>query len=120
MSHLLFIFGLRLGGGGFLLREAHPQAWDELPGQGAPGEGCGQDGEAVGQQQALQCVLAEGTEGARPALPSCRVLPQSQCVPSAFWTQPKTGGSRWDPSPWRLLAKLSLQFLPASPAIRNR
>lgn len=71
MSHLLLIFGLGLGGGGFLFREAHPQARDELPGQGAPGEeqGQGQDG------QALQRVLTAGPRVALPApASSCRGL----------------------------------------------
>lgn len=57
MPHLLLIFGLGLGRGRLLLREAHSQARDELPGQGTPREGRGQDGEAAGQQQALQRVL---------------------------------------------------------------
>lgn len=66
MPHLLLIFGLGLGGGGFLFREAHPQARDELAGQGAPREGQGQDG------QALQCVLTAG-----PGVPEwhCQLLP---------------------------------------------
>lgn len=63
MSHLLLIVGLGLGGGGFLFREAHPQARDELPGQGAPGEGQGQGQDG----QALQCVLTLGPRVALPA-----------------------------------------------------
>lgn len=95
MSYLLFIFGL--GRRGFLLREAHPQAWDEFPGQGTRGEGRGQDGEAAGQQQALQCVLAVGTgvldRHCCPAGP-CQPLPWSQRFKVHFWTQPKAGGEK--------------------------
>lgn len=84
MSHLLFIFGLRLGGRRFLLREAHPQARDEFPGQGAPGEGRGQDGKATGQQQALQRVLAAGTGGSSTGtaiLPApAMVSTHSKCI----------------------------------------
>lgn len=75
MSHLLLIFGLGLGAGGFLFWEAHPQAWDEFPGQGAPREGQGQDG------QALQCVLTAGPEWHCQVLPGpARASTRSKCV----------------------------------------
>lgn len=122
MSHLLFIFGLRLGGRGFLLREAHPQARDEFPGQGAPGEGWGQDGKAAGQQQALQRVLAAGTRGSST---SNAVLPAPAMVSTCSKCVLDTAQGWWGEAagilpPRRLLAKHSLQFLPASPTIRNR
>lgn len=120
MSHLLFIFGL--GRRGFLLREAHPQARDEFPGQGAPGEGWGQDGEATGQQQALQRVLAAGTGGSSTGtavLPApARVSTRSKCVLDA--AQGCWGEAAGILPPRQLLGKHSLPFLPASPAIRNR
>lgn len=120
MSHLLFIFRHGLRGRGFLLWEAHSQARDELPGQGAPGEGWGQDGEAVEQQQALQCVLAAGPGGAGPMLLPCQPLlakPKWVLDAAKGWWEEASGIL---PPPRQPLAKHSLQFLTASPAIRNR
>lgn len=75
----------------------------------------------MGQQQALQRVLAAGTGGAGPVLLPCQPLPCSHHLPSVCWMQLKAHGKPLGSfPPQQPLANNSLQFPVASPTIRNR